>query len=467
MALFSLPFRIQIAVGLLVFLGMPNLAAAATYFVDASAGNDSNPGTSQSSPWRSVGRVNNASLSPGDIVRFRRGQSFGGELDLSRSGSSGSPITITNFGSGAAPVLFQITLRGQYLTIDGVTVDHQKQSGDAVRVRGRNVTLRNMTIRNGTNDGIDATAADGLLVEQVEIHHFLAGSLGTQDDAHGIVVTNTNGVTIRGANIHHVSGDSFQSDPNREAGAISNNIRIENSELWTGPLSADFNSGWRAGDSPGENAIDTKVVKSGYDNEPRMNITLINVTAHGWRPGPAVPNRAAFNLKEKINAVLDRVTVYDCEIAFRVRGLLGNANTRISNAVVYNVDTAIRAEDNLTGLRIYNSTFGHGIDRLIAHAGGSGGVGSWDLRNNAFLSSVPSEASDPTNLSATASDFAGAGQHNYRLAGSSSLIDRGTTIAAVSVDRDGNARSSRYDVGAFEFASGGNSVPKPPTIVGY
>ncbi len=31
----------------------------ATYYVDATNGNDSNAGTSQAAPWRTVGKVNN------------------------------------------------------------------------------------------------------------------------------------------------------------------------------------------------------------------------------------------------------------------------------------------------------------------------------------------------------------------------------------------------------------------------
>ena len=41
----------------------------------------------------------------------------------------------------------------------------------------------------------------------------------------------------------------------------------------------------------------------------------------------------------------------------------------------------------------------------IVITGCSGGIGSWDLRNNAFWSDVPGVASDPSNKSADAGDF--------------------------------------------------------------
>lgn len=45
-------------------LSPANAYAAVTYYVDC-AGNDGNSGTSPTSAWRSVGRANQASLSPG------------------------------------------------------------------------------------------------------------------------------------------------------------------------------------------------------------------------------------------------------------------------------------------------------------------------------------------------------------------------------------------------------------------
>ena len=252
-----------------------SMAYAATYYVDSANGNDNNSGTSETSAFRSVSKVSALSLAAGDSVLFRRGQTYSGVLNVGSNGSANAPISFATWGSGNPPLLYEIYISGNYVTIDGLDVDHQKDASDAIRVRsGHNATFRNMEIRNGTQDGIDADQADGLTVENVEIHHFLNGSFGSQDDSHGITATNTDGVTIRNVNIHQVSGDSFQADPNRLAGNITNNILIEDSVLWTAPLAQNFNSGWSAGDSPGENAIDTKVVTSGWDSEIRMKITL-------------------------------------------------------------------------------------------------------------------------------------------------------------------------------------------------
>ncbi|GAB4050332.1 hypothetical protein GCM10028810_44340 [Spirosoma litoris] len=78
--------------------------AQTTYYV-ASNGNDSNNGRSTSSPFQSLTKINNLVLQAGDVVLFRRGDTFRGTLQLTESGTSGSPIVIDAYGSGNKPIL--------------------------------------------------------------------------------------------------------------------------------------------------------------------------------------------------------------------------------------------------------------------------------------------------------------------------------------------------------------------------
>ncbi len=77
---------------------------AATYYV-SSSGNDSNNGTSQSTPWQTLSKVSNFSFQPGDNILFKSGDTWYGTLNISRSGSSGNPITYSSYGSGAKPLI--------------------------------------------------------------------------------------------------------------------------------------------------------------------------------------------------------------------------------------------------------------------------------------------------------------------------------------------------------------------------
>lgn len=88
-----------------VGLGAPWFVSAADYYVDATGGNDTNNGTSTSTPWQTITKVNSTVLQPGDNVYFKRGETFDGKLDIRESGSSGNPITFSAYDSGANPVI--------------------------------------------------------------------------------------------------------------------------------------------------------------------------------------------------------------------------------------------------------------------------------------------------------------------------------------------------------------------------
>src|SRR5207342_2658440 len=107
---------------------------------------------------------------------------------------------------------------------------------------------------------------------------------------------------------------------------------------------------------PGENAIDTKASSA----LPRATLVVRDVIAHGFRHG-LIPNMAAFNIKENVAAALERISVFDSEIAFRLRGpVTGTAGAwvTVQNAVVYDTATAFRYEDDIENLKIWNSTIG-------------------------------------------------------------------------------------------------------------
>jgi hypothetical protein len=209
---------------------------------------------------------------------------------------------------------------------------------------------------------------------------------------------------------------------------------------------------------PGENAVDTKASAS----FPRSRITIRDVETYGFKWPTPGNNIAAFNLKENVDATVDRVTVYDSEIAFRLRG---PAVVRVQNAVVHNVDVGVRYEDSIQNLRIWNTTFGTGVQTpFVAASASSSGL---DVRNLLLLgSSLPAEAQGASNLAVGAASFVNASAHNYQLAPGSPALNTGVAIPEVSTDRLGVTRpqGSGYDVGAYEQTTGGSGVaPRVPT----
>ena len=78
--------------------------AGTRYFV-STAGDDSASGTSETSPWRSLARVNASRFDPGDEVLFRAGDTFTGQLAVSSSGAPGRPLRFARYSEGPKPII--------------------------------------------------------------------------------------------------------------------------------------------------------------------------------------------------------------------------------------------------------------------------------------------------------------------------------------------------------------------------
>lgn len=78
---------------------------AATYYVDATNGRDSNDGLSPETAWQSIAKVNSMSFLPGDEILFARGEIWREQLRVSSSGAEGQPIVFGAYGIGDKPVI--------------------------------------------------------------------------------------------------------------------------------------------------------------------------------------------------------------------------------------------------------------------------------------------------------------------------------------------------------------------------
>jgi hypothetical protein len=254
---------------------------------------------------------------------------------------------------------------------ENLLVDGQWSESTLVKIAADNVTLRRCEIRNGKHNGVTVYARD-VLIESCKIHHLLAGTFSDQRDAHGITGRPTN-LTIRNCEIGLTSGDSIQFDPGRGAW---DNVIIENCTLWTGPLPADA-AGFKKGERPGENAIDTKQRAA----NPRSKLTIRNCLFRGWNQPGQVSNLAALNLKNHVEARVEHCVFQDNEVCFRVRGgagEYGGALVTIQNCAVYESQVAVRAEDGIRDLKIRRLGLGDKVGKRLVAAGGGPGAGFRD-----------------------------------------------------------------------------------------
>lgn len=80
------------------------------YYFSASAGDDSRTAAqamNSATPWKTLNKLNSvmSSLQPGDAVLFNRGETFTGSIVVKQSGTAGSPIIFSAYGTGSRPVI--------------------------------------------------------------------------------------------------------------------------------------------------------------------------------------------------------------------------------------------------------------------------------------------------------------------------------------------------------------------------
>ena len=398
------------------------------------------------------GRIQHALnvAAPGDVVIVSDG-TYKEALRTVRGGTTSEPILIRARGERGSVVVTTpgrvLTVRHPNIIVQNLVLDGQYGLLDLIRIESaaHGFTLRGSEVRRTSRDAIDMGAPEDVLIEDTLIHRALNPVKG-RSDAHGIVAGAVRRLTIRNTKIHTFSGDAFQIDPGRSPEGWSD-VLIEGCRFWLEPMAA-FENGFPAGTVPGENAIDTK--SSG--EAPRATLTLRDTVAHGFRDG-LIANMAAFNLKENIDAVFDGVTVFDSDIAFRMRGpgANGGARIRIQNAVIHSSGAAFRFEDDVEAPRIYNVTVGGGVNRPFVGLTSSQTV--LDVRNTLFLGKrLPAQAKGGSNQAVASTAFVEAAVHDYQLSDESPAVDAGEPLPAVLHDRRGTPRpqGDAYDVGAFE-----------------
>ncbi|MBK6285925.1 MAG: right-handed parallel beta-helix repeat-containing protein [Draconibacterium sp.] len=78
---------------------------ATNYYV-SSSGNDSNNGTSEAAPWKTLAKVNSFTPKPGDQILFKRGDEWSGSITVNASGTSSSQIIYGAYGTGDEPKIY-------------------------------------------------------------------------------------------------------------------------------------------------------------------------------------------------------------------------------------------------------------------------------------------------------------------------------------------------------------------------
>ncbi|MCD6364498.1 MAG: right-handed parallel beta-helix repeat-containing protein, partial [Planctomycetes bacterium] len=398
-----------------------------TYYVATDGDNGAAGGPD--SEWATISYAR-SNVDAGDTIIIRNGlytntsEMDTGDNNVTWDAENDGQVTLKNSGSGR---ILDVQHSGN--TFDGIVFDGDFQNAsDLIRIsdNGDDTTLTDCVVMEGKRDGVDIGKADGVLIDDCVIHDMLYWNDG-RDDAHGIVTTGATDLTIRDTEIYYVSGDAFQ------GGYGSwDNVLIDGCTFWNGDLPS-ARAGFPSGVNPGENAVDTKV----NADSPRATINIEDSTFYGW-DSDYIGTASALNLKLKISSVVERCTLYDNYIDLRIRGRSNDtgAHVTVQNCVLYgSVERAIRYEDDVQEMKIYNNTFGP-VNNAFFHSPDYPDYTDDNL-NNLYWGSVPNEGdTDDSNIAVDSSDFVNSASHNYHLVSGSDAIDAGDNLYSVGVTED-------------------------------
>jgi len=142
------------------------------YYVDSKAGDDSFSGGSSNQPWKTISKVNSHPFSPGDIISFKRGSEWTGELMIATSGLPDKPITYTAYGEGKDPAIKNpgvkrgsgIRIKADHIVVENFFVSHAHQAGIIIeRDAEHNLVQNNEVTLAGS--GISVRGTENLITK--------------------------------------------------------------------------------------------------------------------------------------------------------------------------------------------------------------------------------------------------------------------------------------------------------------
>ncbi len=195
-----------------LFLSTAGIGLAATYYVDSNSGNDANSGTSVTSAWNFISKVNAASFNPGDNILFLRGCTWTGTLNFNNSGSSSAPIVYGSYGSGTLPI-----------------IDAKNANACAIIQSKNYITIQYIKFQNAADapgGTVRVTSGVGIIVKNCEVYLTTQGSVFIQNSSNCTIAHNT----VTTPTFLNVQTDGIYSQRNSHNTYECNRIIISNTE---------------------------------------------------------------------------------------------------------------------------------------------------------------------------------------------------------------------------------------------
>lgn len=176
------------------------------YFIDATGGSDSDDGRSPGTAWQTIAKVNSESFNAGDRILFKRGETWSGtKLTINDSGEAGNNIVLSDYGSGAAPIIENTGVWPSFTNV--------------LLISGNYITAENLLIQDCHEIGLKVTG-NYVTVDNCEI----------TDVGYGIGLYGTNGTVIN-CNIHDLHMVRDDASPDDDFGAVGVDVFASNQEI--------------------------------------------------------------------------------------------------------------------------------------------------------------------------------------------------------------------------------------------
>jgi Fibronectin type III domain/Right handed beta helix region len=435
---------------------LPSVASAANFYVDNSVSASGN-GSSWASAWKNFSNINWGSIHGGDTLYISGGstsQTYNETLTVGASGTSGNPITIT---------------KGVDAGHNGtVILDEQNTRWNGVYSTGKSwLTIQNLSVRNITDAGISVRGiAGGVIVQNNNVY---SGGSGT-NNARGYDIRDSSGVIVRNNIYHTPQSTQAQTDGIWLSG--NSNLTVENNQIYV-----ENNDDWNHDDC-----------LQAYKNTGNITIRN-NYCAQLGSPDPSYANYADNNnhgiwIQDMPSGTVTSIynnVVYMAHATFGIgfsnpdAGYSGSAN--IYNNTVSGGWPSVyigkapnsQLKNNIIRPTIVDGTYAVHIDGSVP-AGNMNNNLIWApnaiialVNNNNYSWPQWQGLGYDTNGINADPQFVNAAGQDFHLQPSSPAIDHGTTLAAVTTDKEGIIRpqGGAYDIGAYEFGGGSGDTTSP------
>jgi len=460
-------------------------ATGTNYYVDSVNGNDNNNGTSTSTAWKTVTKINSKTFLAGDQILFKKGCTFSGALAPKGSGASGNHINLGAYGTGSLPIIsagtsvqYALLLNNQdYWTIDSLEITGGNLCGIAVRGNKTNYNYTGYTITNCVVHGCYSSTGDFTYRSTGLINFYLwdqaPGSQWNNVDIENCTVYDTtqfNGIGVWGSTktANRSSNITIKNCVSHDTGGvgiqecIGSNVLVQNCLVYNAGTSATYACTgfelWRSNNATWQfnEAYNIKVTRSGQGNDNGcFDIDYYNndVTVQ-YNYGH---DAAGYGMAVLANQ--DGDGYYDSDkIAnnITVRYNIFAYNDQWSNSAGFgNLFLSVGGNgSSFNGLNVYNNTFYHnpvGTPWAINASGTKfSGSNPNSFKNNIIYSTIPYMYGISGNI--------GVNNNLYYYTNGAAQFDVGSThynsLTAV--------RSSGYDANSKE----GNPLLSNPTFHG-